>query len=50
MGPDLPLVSAKLDTIRRGWVLVSHVLNAPGSYSLLDVSGASITEWYISQN
>ena len=38
LAADLPLVSATPDTIRRGWVLRSHVLNAAGSYS----TGASI--------
>ena len=44
---DVPLVSARPDTLRHGWVPLSHVLNAAGSYSVLHVSEASITEWYI---
>ena len=43
-----PRLAAGVGQARRGWVLLSHVLNAGGSYSLLDVSGASTTEWYLS--
>ena len=43
--PDLPLASAKPATTRRVRPLLSHALDATGSYRDPDVSGASITEW-----
>ena len=39
--PGLPLLSTKLDTSRHGWVLLSHVLTAAGSYSVLREWGES---------
>ena len=45
-GSDMPLVSANAGTLS-GWILLSQVLHTAGSYSVLDVCGASITEWHI---
>ena len=48
--PDWPLASAKPDTIRRGSSLLSSALHAVDSYRVLDLSGAGITRWRISQD
>ena len=46
---DLPLASAKPATTRRVQAQLGHAPDATGSYWVLDVSGASITEWRTAQ-
>ena len=42
--------SARSDTITRGWILLSHSLDAAGSYRVMNVSVAGTTPWRILQD